>query len=70
MSEHMFSPMTFGDTKNTLGSFIATGTESSHWPGKGHQPVVEFQAERLLEAGYRIVYDPEIARAILAGRKR
>jgi hypothetical protein len=61
--------VTFNETVNTLACHIASGVESSHWPGEGHRPVVEFQAEHLLEAGYRIVHDPSAARLILAGRK-
>ena len=61
-----YTPRTFHSTQNTLGSFMPAGL--SHG-GLSHQEIKEFQAERLLEAGYVVRYDPERAAQILADRK-
>lgn len=61
-----YSPKTFGDTKNTLGSFKPSGL--SH-PQLDSSQISEFQAERLLEAGYVIVHNEVEATRILMERK-
>ena len=61
-----YSPTTFNATKNTLGSFMPAGL-SHETLDRGQIP--EFQAERMLEAGYVIIHDEIIAGLILAGRK-
>lgn len=66
MSVDIYSPDTFRDTWNTLASFRPA--QLSH-PTLNSAEIGAFQAERLLEAGYVIRYDPARADAILAGRK-
>jgi hypothetical protein len=61
-----YSPRTFLDTKNTLASFRPSGL--THEVLNSAQ-IGEFQAERLLEAGYVIVHDEAAAALILEGRK-
>ena len=61
-----YSPTTFRDTQNTLGSFRPAGM--TH-PTLDHTEIAEFMAEHLLEAGYVIRYDQERAAQILEGRR-
>lgn len=61
-----YSPTTFLDTTNTLTSFHPAGITHPTLDGT---EIGEFQALRLLEAGYVIKYDEEAAQAILHNRK-
>ena len=61
-----YSPMTFRDTQNTLGSIRPAGL--TH-PTLDHSQIPEFMAEKLLEGGYVVRYDPLLAEEILRGRR-
>lgn len=61
-----YSPQTFRETQNTLASFRPAGL--THESLDSTQ-ISEFQAERMLEAGYVIIHDEDTAALILKGRK-
>jgi len=64
--EEDYSPTDFNSTQNTLGGMMPAGLAHASLT---HQEIKEFQAERLLESGYVVRYDPERAQGILANRK-
>lgn len=67
--EHDYTPTGFRDTANTLSCHQVGGLVSPSNPDLRPSGMGEFQAEHLLSAGYRLIYDPARAAEILADRK-
>lgn len=67
---HPFTPATFLDTMNTLGCYQVAGLRADQAPAWRGNDLARFQAERLLEAGYVLLWHPTYAAALLqSGRE-
>jgi hypothetical protein len=66
--EHPYTPHTFNEMHNTLSCHQMGGLHAADDKVRPvHMGI--FQAKHLLEAGYRLIYDPEGAKALLTSGK-